>query len=1386
MDYYFNQLMEIQNSTDHSFFLLDQDSEPRFVIEADKRTIIIPAEFQFLGVKTDQRSEKIYFEVDRIFDDVDLSTKTCVIQYINAGTDDVDEGIYPVTELDTTTVPGKIVFKWEVDNIVCKYAGVVAFSVRFYEIDPETKLYTYCWNTIPESLPVLDGLNVSGSVTEDFPTELLEWNARMAALNTEITNKISAADATMKADLKTAKGYMDGAQAARGGAEEAESRVKKIVAGNEAYTKAESDNVYAKSQVKESERGTSVEVYPEDCSNLAVTAYGFTEQAGSGDSSPNNVRAITNCGVDNYFVPEMLTSGVLWNSSSKTLTKPSTPELYYYDIFNGTTGANTIAENYIQLLPNTKYVFSAGKCDTATEVFSVGKDGSVSKLTTGLSENSIEAETNDVGRITIRMYASGTSKATDIKIRRKDSSELFSYFVTNGKTRKAVFSSLTSPLCNEDSVISWVKSGCDKVVTFDGSEDEGWVADSASGTGPSGSKRMYAKLSFNVPNSDGTVKSAAYFNYLINVTNGSFFEGQQDNVGSVMQSQTLSSGAVYVRIAGISTVEALQKYLASNPLTVWYRSTSYTESEDIPVSLETHMRWSLTLDGTSPFVAAETNQSGKNRFRWLVTPSAYKTDVSQVANIYCSHYKAVQSGSANGGTYGATGYGISVDNYGNIFIYDSDHNTTAEDFKAYLAAQASAGTPVTIVYRLATPLVYAHPAVDIISNINESGSIVVSGQKEVSISYHKSLNKTIIELDNKSYSKQESHNIFARALRGTAEAAKSIAIHPDAGSNVKVTVNGFTKQEGEGDASPENVRPIMSGGMQANLFPGFTQLAYRDTSTGEVVPNNNGNVTSDVFPCKRNQDYYVSVKRSVNSSLAVWFWDSDGALLQKLTVSDGQVDPSGSFKSPVNAVKMAISAYSAGGTLENYTNQLLAYGKDAVPYTEYTGNEYAVALEWHGENILPKNKSSASTQTGVTFTPNDDGTIAVKGTATADADYYTFGSYSSYDVKFILSPGEYYLSGNKEASGVVLYLLSRTKSGVKNIASANTTAGTKFTVDVYTPVTAFLVRAVKGQTVNGIVKPMLNVGATASPYKQGSEILRAPIVLAAPLCQGDKFITNVKSGCDKVVVLNGSENWVIAASGTANKRFGLSGGAPNAVGGIGTYISDTFITSYTASAAQQSFSYVAIYSGGYIDANIPGVETVEDFKAYLSTNPLTIWYRSTNYTESDDIAVSLEKHNRWIEDLDGTETWYENEGSKWCYTNSNTVLPKSTNGTVVCSHFKGRESTSYIDTNWITVSTSGYVVIKSDEYVSDKDALIQALAAMNANGEPVRLEYELATPVVYAHEPVDFIANLDESGVLVITGEADGTVSAEYNKDITYAFNELQSAVLAAIASLSL
>ena len=1359
MDSYFNQLMEIQNSTDHSFFLLDQDSEPRFVIEADKRTIIIPAEFQFLGVKTDQRSEKIYFEVDRIFDDVDLSTKTCVIQYINAGTDDVDEGIYPVTELDTTTVPGKIVFKWEVDNIVCKYAGVVAFSVRFYEIDPETKLYTYCWNTIPESLPVLDGLNVSGSVTEDFPTELLEWNARMAALNTEITNKISAADATMKADLKTAKGYMDGAQAARGGAEEAESRVKKIVAGNEAYTKVESDTMYAKSQVKESERGTSVEISPEDGSNLAVTTYGFTEQAGTGDPSPINVRQLTNGGL------KLVAKVFDGNSDENWRASASDNNVQYISLpLDYSVSADTTVLAYCDRLEK---VVPSSAGDNPAEIgtfsaFARQRGDFIFKINIGVNSTAAAKQALAANPITIWYVPANESQATG----------LYAPIILSSGEYRATCLPLTAPLCEGDSVVSWAKSGCDKTLVLDGSQDIQWIENSAIPYGGS--------FVLSVPDAviwTSTEIAPVYSDKLNRVPN----DVSKFNQG-VISLRSASKGFIFT-LFGAKTTEAGKQYLAEHPITIWYRSTNYTEADDITVSLETHVRAVLVLDGTTTVTK---DPSGYISVAFPSNVPAPK-GTSKSTNL-CSIAKFEYSATANG-FYVLTPANLVI--FGSAYVQAAGW-TSGQDCKTYLTEN-----PATLVYELATPITYAHPAVDIVSSINENDSIIVSGQKYISVSYHKSLDKTIVELDNKSYSKQESDNIFAKALRGTAEAAKSITIHPDAGSNVVVTAHGFTKQEGSEDASPDNQRPIMSGGMQANLFPGFTQLAYRDTSTGEVVPNNNGNVTSDVFPCKRNQDYYVSVKRSVNSSLSVWFWDSDGALLQKLTVSDGQVDPSGSFKSPVNAVKMAISAYSAGGTLENYTNQLLAYGKDAVPYTKYTGNEYAVALEWHGENILPKNKSSASTQTGVTFTPNDDGTIAVKGTATEDADYYTFGSYSSYDVKFILSPGEYYLSGNKEASGVVLYLLSRTKSGVKNIASANTTAGTKFTVDVYTPVTAFLVRAVKGQTVNGIVKPMLNVGATASPYKQGSEILRAPIVLAAPLCQGDKLITKVKSGCDVEVVLTGTEDWILnpnsgtAASGSRRFQLGMSVTSSNtSANAVAVAYCSQFAGAKPKNTYGTNFDNTFSVQNADLQLRVAGISTVDALKQFLAAryaagNPVIVWYRSANYTEADDIAVSLETHVRWKYTFTGKEGW--TVGGVGAYLSSINLPGNKTAISGKCSHFKYQYS--YTE-NAIMVETSGRVALGTAAIsklgfsgVEDWKAY---LAEQYAAGNPVEVEYELSAPITYTHEPVDFIASPDEDGALVITGEADGTVSAEYNKDITYAFNELQSAVLTAIAKLSL
>lgn len=1176
MDSYFNQLMEIQNSTDHSFFLLDQDSEPRFVIEADKRTIIIPAEFQFLGVKTDQRSEKIYFEVDRIFDDVDLSTKTCVIQYINAGTDDVDEGIYPVTELDTTTVPGKIVFKWEVDNIVCKYAGVVAFSVRFYEIDPETKLYTYCWNTIPESLPVLDGLNVSGSVTEDFPTELLEWNARMAALNTEITNKISAADATMKADLKTAKGYMDGAQAARGGAEEAESRVKKIVAGNEAYTKVESDTMYAKSQVKESERGTSVEISPEDGSNLAVTAYGFTQQAGSGDPSPSNVRAITNGGLRLVKVTFDGSDDEGWLVNSGSSVGNGGSKRFYAS--TSYTFANTSA-----------YTTTVAYCNelrqaTPSQTYSTGYDGcfsvqnqNVQIRLSGISEVGALKSALQQSPITLWVLPAETSQATG----------LYAPIILQGSEYRATCLPLTAPLCEGDSVVSWVKSGCDKMVTFSDRSN-------FSVNGSDGNYIYTSELNALAVN-DANV-ATIFSNYLEANSAGNLWLGKQ---GVAIN----STGKLTVTLPNGETPAS---YFPSHPLTVWYRSTSYTEAADIPVSLETHQQAALVLDGTEAGLTFEATGNQTEPVLQIPLSTINRTVVPK-----CSHYNPKNAGfpMPDNTLYYASTY------FGNkIAIRDSSWDSLG-DAKAYLAAQYAAGTPVTIVYELATPIAYAHPAVDIISNISESGKVVVSGQKEVSVSYHKSLDKTIIELDNKSYSKQYTNNVFARALRGTAEAAKSITIHPDAGSNVVVTIHGFTKQDGSGDASPTNVRALTNGGIR------YGAIVYDGSSDESYTVNNKAFILSP-------KPDGISAITSTNSK----------------------------------------------------TNLLCDKLPPKSPQQTWTGNQ----------GVSQASESNRSVQ------------ICVTGITTT--------------------------------------------SGLREWLKQN-------------PITVWY--------------PLATGPLYASITRTGDGYTGAFAELTAPLCQGDTLITKVKSGCDKVVPLS-SLSWVKTGSGTNTFSALISGVTQNQA------YSDAYPFLPTVSTAQNCIS---VNNAGVFVTDL-SCASVEDLQSKLAQSGAQLWYRSTNYTEASDIQVSLETHQRTVLVLDGTENWATWGIGLYRFVTS---LKGTNTSNGKCSHMPYVYSFAgngiFVDKDGNVAIGTGFIAAQGYQSASDWKAY---LAAQYAAGTPVTIVYQLAAPITYVHEPVDFIASPDEDGTLVITGEADGTVSAEYNKDITYAFTELQSAILALGANLSL
>ena len=178
------RLQEIQNSVKITFAHLPSN-EPRFIIDANSREINIPFEFSFLGVIGDHKAETIYFEIDRYFDEIDLSTHTCVIQFINKNpkTLKFNEGLYPVTTMDVNSIDGKIIFGWNIMNDATQIAGDIHFSIRFYSIDSNNK-FTYNFNTLTANSIILDTLDVEHtSNIEISPSELQAWNDKMNQIN---------------------------------------------------------------------------------------------------------------------------------------------------------------------------------------------------------------------------------------------------------------------------------------------------------------------------------------------------------------------------------------------------------------------------------------------------------------------------------------------------------------------------------------------------------------------------------------------------------------------------------------------------------------------------------------------------------------------------------------------------------------------------------------------------------------------------------------------------------------------------------------------------------------------------------------------------------------------------------------------------------------------------------------------------------------------------------------------------------------------------------------------------------------------------------------------------------------------------------------------------
>ena len=431
----------------------------------------------------------------------------------------------------------------------------------------------------------------------------------------------------------------------------------------------------------------------------------------------------------------------------------------------------------------------------------------------------------------------------------------------------------------------------------------------------------------------------------------------------------------------------------------------------------------------------------------------------------------------------------------------------------------------------------------------------------------------------------------------------------------------------------------------------------------------------------------------------------------------------------------------------NRIASITAYGENAQGGT----TEAPVALTGvdsvllGGNNLLPK-ATETKTLNGVTFTPNPNGSVSVSGTATNNAAYVFANGIddSLFGQTVCLSGGSMQTQlviNEKKPSGewlrnVIINAKTPTAVGVlSKQVDDNILYGT-----IYVPT---------GTTVNTTIYPMLNLGSTAMPYEpyQGSV---TPLPIPRPLHKvgdvRDVCQTRVKSVYDKHIVLSSADGFSFSSNaGNGYARFYKAYNSAKLSPIASDWLPGYAKTAYDATnegvySADSDAGTISIVLS--IQRLIAAGATSGDTSTYLSAasaifsaHPLTVYYQSTAYDGTNGLDVCLTEYQNDFVELDGTENWVQGTGSNAGYLEAQVLKNTNESHLAVSSiaPFKYQFSGNcvFVTNNKVTFGSalgSAYTVDTWKAY----------LAAQKAAGTPVQIAYQLATPEVYATDPVDF------------------------------------------------
>lgn len=351
-----------------------------------------------------------------------------------------------------------------------------------------------------------------------------------------------------------------------------------------------------------------------------------------------------------------------------------------------------------------------------------------------------------------------------------------------------------------------------------------------------------------------------------------------------------------------------------------------------------------------------------------------------------------------------------------------------------------------------------------------------------------------------------------------------------------------------------------------------------------------------------------------------------------------------------------------------FSDVMLNYGHTPLPWELYTGGKPSPSVEYPAElevgvtgtQLFDASTIKSTALNGVTFTNNGDGSITVKGTATAQT--------STNFVTVNLEPGQYRISGGNAE----IKIIARVQDG----ETINYYSNNKFEVTISSNINIYM-QIDSGKTVNSTVWPMLNAGDQPLPWEPYKGHQTATITLTEPLRSIGEYRDRIMCrdgvwGIERQIgekALTGNESVYIYTNETLivdTVSFIITGAVIGDEKPAKCTHSDFRILRYRGDRGEGLTSFVTITSTAlWTKAGI----TPETFKAFLKEQ----------YDAGTPVTISY---------LFATPTWEP--------------LPSATQQAL-------NELTTYAGTTHLTITAGGPAAGIEAEYVQDINSVIAEL-----------------------------------------------------------------------------